>query len=146
MLSKKVGWDIKGLEPDLNFVNFAKKKLGLNVSRSTLENNKEKGKYDIITLNKVIEHVKNPTLFLKTVYKMLKKNGHIYIEVPDGESAAKTKEGKNREEFYVDHLHVFSLKSLANCIKYSNFKLLKIDKIIEPSGKFTLYAFAKKSG
>jgi SAM-dependent methyltransferase len=143
-ISKKVSWDIQGIEPDLNFVNFAKKKLKLNVSRTTLEENKNKKKYDIISLNKVIEHVENPLLFLKKINRMLKESGYVYIEVPDGESASQTKDGKNREEFYVDHLHVFSLRSLANCIKYSNFKLLKIDKILEPSGKLTLYAFAKK--
>ena len=143
-MSKKVNWDIEGIEPDLNFVNFAKKKLKLKVSRATLENNKSKKKYDIISLNKVIEHVKDPILFLKKINKMLKKNGYIYIEVPDADSASQTKNGKHREEFYVDHLHVFSLKSLAKCTKYANFKLLKINKIFEPSGKFTIYAFAKK--
>lgn len=143
-LSKKVKWDIQGIEPDLNFVNFATKKLKLSVSRTTLEDKKNKKKYDIISLNKVIEHVENPLLFLKKINRTLKENGYVYIEVPDGESASRTRGGKNREEFFVDHLHVFSLRSLANCIKYSNFKLLKIDKIQEPSGKLTLFAFAKK--
>jgi len=83
-------------------------------------------------------------IFLKKINKMLKPNGYVYIEVPDGESASKAKNAKNREEFYVDHLHIFSLKSLEKCIKYANFRLLKIDKISEPSGKLTIYAFAKK--
>jgi len=143
-LSKKVKWNIEGIEPDLNFVNFAKEKLKLNVTRQTLEKNKNTKQYDIISLNKVIEHVENPILFLKKINKILKKNGYVYIEVPDGESASKIKNGKNREEFYVDHLHIFSLKSLATCIKHANFKLLKIDKISEPSGKLTIFAFAKK--
>lgn len=143
-LSKKVKWDIRGIEPDLNFVNFAKKQLKLNVTRSTLEKNKKQRQYDIITLNKVIEHVKNPTLFLKKTNRILGDNGYVYIEVPDGEAASQAKNSKDREEFYVDHLHAFSLKSLANSVKCANFKLLKIDKILEPSGKLTIYAFAKK--
>jgi 2-polyprenyl-3-methyl-5-hydroxy-6-metoxy-1,4-benzoquinol methylase len=144
-LSKKVRWDIRGIEPDLNFVNFAKKKLKLNVTKSTLEKNKNKSQYNIISLNKVIEHVKNPILFLKKTNRILKNNGYVYIEVPDGEAASQAKDAKNREEFYVDHLHAFSLRSLANCLRYANFKLLKIDKILEPSGKLTIYAFAKKN-
>ena len=142
-MSKKVNWDIEGIEPDLNFVDFAKKKLKLKVSRATLENNKSKKKYDIISLNKVIEHVKDPILFLKKTNKMLKKNGYIYIEVPDADSASQTKNGKHREEFYVDHLHIFSLKSLTNCLTKSKFNLLEINKIFEPSGKYTIYAFAQ---
>ena len=73
----------------------------------------------------------------------LKKNGYIYIEVPDADSASQTKNGKHREEFYVDHLHIFSLKSLTNCLTKSKFNLLEINKIFEPSGKYTIYAFAQ---
>ena len=40
-------------------------------------------------MNKVIEHIKNPALMLKKAKKNLKKNGLIYIEVPDATKASK---------------------------------------------------------
>ena len=96
-----------------------------------------------ITLNKVIEHVPNPELFLKNAKKLLTKNGYIYLEVPDGVRASSSKEGKNREEFFLDHLHIFSLESLKNCLVKNNFKILSIKNIKENSGKYTIYAFAE---
>jgi hypothetical protein len=44
----------------------------------------------------------------------------------------------------VDHFHIFSMESLKNLLNVSGFDLLEINKIIEESGKYTLYAFCKK--
>ena len=144
-IKNKVKWKLFGIEPDVNFVKFGREKLGLNIIHSNLNvkklNNK---KFEIISLNKVAEHIKNPILFLKQCNNLLKKNGYIYIEVPDGLTASKQKKAKYQEEFAIDHLHVFSLDSLNNSLNSSGFKVILIDKIKEKSGKFTLYAFARK--
>ena len=142
-LRKKVKWKLSGVEPDKNFSNFSKKSLKLKIYNNDFKTFKLKKKFDIITLNKVIEHVKDPDLFLKKTKTLIKKNGYIYIEVPDGMAARYSKEGKNREEFFLDHLHVFSLNSLKNSIVKNNFKLLSIKTIREKSGKFTIFAFAQ---
>ena len=143
-LKKKVNWKLSGIEPDLNSYNFSKDQLGLEIYNENFNKQKFEKKYEILTLNKVIEHVKNPDLFLNKAKKLLKKNGYIYVEVPDGVAAKSSKENKNREEFYLDHLHIFSLKSLKNCIERNGFKLLKIQNIKEKSGKYTIFAFAQK--
>ncbi|MDC3114692.1 class I SAM-dependent methyltransferase [Candidatus Pelagibacter sp.] len=144
-IKHKVRWNLIGIEPDINFVKFGKEKLGLNIIHSNLNIKKLKNKkFEIISLNKVAEHVKNPILFLKQCKNLLKKNGYIYIEVPDGLTASKQKNAKYQEEFAIDHLHVFSLDSLNNSLYSSGFEVILIDKIKEKSGKFTLYAFAKK--
>lgn len=142
-LSKKTNWKLTGIEPDLNFYNFSKRELNLNIKNVDFNKKNLEKKYDIITLNKVIEHVKSPDLFLMKTKKLLKKNGFIYIEVPDGIAAQKSKEGKNREEFFLDHLHIFSINSLKNVLVKSKFKVLKIENIKEKSGKYTIFAFAK---
>jgi hypothetical protein len=72
---------------------------------------------------------------------ILKKNGIIYIEVPDVLAA---KKGKSREEFHIDHLHVFSKKSVFFLAKRINLNLKFVKSIREPSGKFTIYAFLTK--
>ena len=65
--------------------------------------------------------------------------GIIYIEVPDTTAQKKEKS----EEFYIEHLHIFSKKSLSLLLKKTNLKTITINQIVEPSGKFTVYAFAK---
>jgi len=145
-LKTRVDWKLAGIEPDINFVKFGRKQLGLKIYHSNFNKKIFKNKkFNIISLNKVAEHVKNPILFFKNCKDLLNKNGYIYVEVPDGTTASKQSKAKQQEEFFVDHLHVFSLDSLYNSLTLVGFKILKIDKIKEKSGKYTLYAFAQKN-
>ena len=142
---KKVNWKLVGVEPDINFVNFAKK-LNINVVHSNLRSNIfNKNKFNIITMNKIIEHVKDPVKLLKISKKLLIKNGYIYIEVPDGFAASRHPEGKLREEFFVDHLHVFSKKSLTRSIKLAGLSLLFCKSIQEKSEKLNENKNKKKT-
>ena len=71
----------------------------------------------------------------------LKSGGLLYIELPDGETALK-ESGPDREEFFVEHFDAYSRKSLELLMHSVKFKTLTIDQVYEPSGKFTLRAFA----
>ena len=145
-LKRKTKWRLFGIEPDKHNVNFSKEKLKLNIKNKNFKSKQYKNsKFDIITLNKVIEHLKDPEFILKDIKNILKKNAYIYIEVPDGLSAKKSKNGKNSEEFFLDHFHVFSTHSLRNCLMKCGYEIALIEKIKEPSGKHTIYAFAKCS-
>ena len=62
--------------------------------------------------------------------------------MPDAISASKY--GKNREEFFVEHLHGFSNLSLKRLFYKTKFKLKIIRNIKEPSGKYTTYCFLTK--
>ena len=120
--------------------------MNIRVIHSNLKSKIFKGKkFDIITLNKVVEHVKDPVKFLKIVNRLLKLNAQIYIEVPDGPSAAASKNGKFSEEFFVDHINIFSKNSLKRLLSLSNFKIKKLIRIKEKSGKYSIIAFAKKN-
>ena len=101
---------------------------------------KFKKKFDLISFNKVLEHVKNPIMLLKSSKRFLNENGIVYIEVPDIKAK---KNGKSSQEFCVDHLHIFSNRSLRNLANKSGMKVLKIKSIHEPSGKYTLFGFLK---
>jgi 2-polyprenyl-3-methyl-5-hydroxy-6-metoxy-1,4-benzoquinol methylase len=143
-LKKEVNWKLHGIEPEINFTKFGRETLKLNIINSNLNEKNFKKKFNIISLNKVVEHVKNPIKFLQLCKKKLLSNGYLYIEVPDGLTASQQRNGRTREEFMVDHFHIFSMESLKNLLNVSGFDLLEINKIIEESGKYTLYAFCKK--
>jgi SAM-dependent methyltransferase len=100
-------------------------------------------KYDLVTLNKVLEHIKKPLVFLRIVKKFLNKNGFMYLEVPD---YLASKEGfVNREEFYIEHYNIFSEISLLNLTKKLGLKLYFFNRIKEPSGKYTIFGIFKKN-
>jgi 2-polyprenyl-3-methyl-5-hydroxy-6-metoxy-1,4-benzoquinol methylase len=141
MISKK-GFTCTALDPNKLSWMHLKNELKINSIHGDFIKIKIKKKYDVITLNKVIEHVEQPERMLIKARAILKKKGIIYIEVPDILAA---KKGKNREEFHIDHLHVFSKKSLLFLAKKTNLNIDLIKSIREPSDKFTIYAFLTKT-
>ena len=61
------------------------------------------------------------------------------MEVPDGEVAYK--DGPEREEFFIEHLHVFSLASTVIMANKAGFQVEAIQRLKEPSTKYTIRAF-----
>ena len=85
--SKKKGWEAYGLEPSLNLARFGLEKYGLNVISTPL---KDAGYpdcfFDVVVLNMVLEHVDDPKEFLGEIRRVLKKDGLLFIEVPNMDS------------------------------------------------------------
>jgi SAM-dependent methyltransferase len=137
---KKKGHKVYGLDSDKRYAKFLSEKK-IKVFSKELKKIKIKKKFDLITFNKVLEHIEDPLSQLKVSRKFLKKNGLVYIEVPD--EMAKNK-GKLSGEFCLDHLQIFSVNSLDQMVRSAGFSTIKIERIIEPSNKFTVFGFFKK--
>lgn len=138
---KKIGWKCYSNEPGIEASFFIKKNLNIKTYNCKFENISTNKKFDVITFNKVLEHVKKPEKFLNIARKHLKTDGLIYFEVPDGESAIKI--SKNRQEFIIEHIHVFAFNSVTHLINRCNLNPIKIERIREVSGKWTIFAFAR---
>ena len=136
---KNIGWNCTAIDPDERSIAHIKKRIGIQTIHGEFTKVKNTNKYNVITLNKVLEHVIDPTAMLIKVKNNLHNDGFIYVEVPDAEEASK--EGKNREEFFIDHVHVFSKLSLIFMCKNAGLQTIRVERIKEPSGKFTLFAF-----
>lgn len=100
--------------------------------------------FDLITLNKVLEHVIDPVSLLTSTSNHLNPNGIIYIELPDGKSALENNLAFDREEFFIEHYTIFDSISIQNLTKRSQLEIIELGAIHEPSDKYTLYAFLKK--
>ena len=132
---------VRGVDLDQRYVKFLKKKK-IKIFCTSLQKLNIKKKFDLITFNKVLEHVSNPVKMIKDSLKFLKRKGVIYIEVPDEKAKVK---GKSAGEFCPDHLQVFSKISLNDMCKASGLKKILIKNIIEPSNKYTIYGFMSLS-
>lgn len=142
-IKNEYGWNCTALDPDPRNCDHAKNIVGVEVLKGDLLEISPKSKYSVVTLNKVIEHSNYPVKMLEKARNFLDDKGLLYVEVPDAESALM--EGPNREEFTIDHPHVFSGASLAICIERAGLKLISMERIKEPSSKYTLRAFATKA-
>ncbi len=138
---KELNWDCVAIEPDPEACEIIRKQIGIEVLSGDLIDCHKIGEFNLISFNKVLEHIQNPKEMLLQSTLHLKSGGLIYIELPDGETALE-KSGPDREEFFVEHFDAYSRKSLKFLLNSVKFKILKIDQVCEPSGKFTLRAFA----
>ena len=140
-LSKNTNWPISIIEPDPSLSRFIKSQNFASVFNSSFDDFTENGAiFDFISLNKVLEHVKNPIKMLQQTKKFLNpNNGIIYIELPDGEEAFSN--SPLREEFFIEHFHAFSFTSASILLDKSGFKPLVQKRLKEPSGKYTIFSF-----
>lgn len=136
---KKAGWNCTALDPDHRAAEHAEKIAGVEAICGDFMEMKDHRRYDVITFNRVLEHVGNPVEMLARAREHLNHDGFVYVEVPDGESAVL--QGMEREEFTIDHIHIFSMNSLSILAKRAEFNVRAMERLQEPSSKFTLRAF-----
>lgn len=140
---KQRGWHCTALDPDERAAQHIRDVVGVDTIAGDFMSldiaNKQK--FDMITFNKVLEHVEDPVSMLRQALSLLTPDGLIYIEVPDGEAAATVSLG--REEFFIEHHHVFSPTSATLMTIKAGFELLLLERLQEASTKFTLRLFIK---
>jgi 2-polyprenyl-3-methyl-5-hydroxy-6-metoxy-1,4-benzoquinol methylase len=136
---KRAGWSCAAIDPDPRSVRHMRERLGITAVCSDFMKADGLGRFDIVTLNKVLEHVEHPIEMLRRTHSVLAEGGFVYVELPDGERAAEA--GAKREEFFVEHLHVFSFASTVILANRAGFAPICVERLREPSSKFTLRAF-----
>ena len=78
-------------------------------------------KFDLIILSHVIEHFREPVLYLREIKKLLKKEGCIFIEVPNRDDTHKV--------CLESHLLVFNEKSLRRLIKEIGMQIIEFRSV-----------------
>lgn len=143
-LMRNLGFNIMFCEKNIPCYNFLKNDLKIKPFCKDVLKTEKNTKFNLITSNKVLEHLSNKVLFkvLEKFKKLLSKGGILYIELPDGTSAKKI--SLKRQEFFFEHFNIFSKKSIRILLKNFGFKILEIQKVYEVNKKFTLRIFAQK--
>ena len=138
---KQAGWACTAVDPDQRAAGFLAEHVGVHALQGDFFALDNLGRFPLITLNKVLEHVADPMAMLIHAQRFMEPSGVLYVEVPDGERAAQDADGPGREEFFIEHLHVFSPGSLAVLAQRSGLEVAMLSRLCEPSGKYTVYAF-----
>ena len=138
---KEEGWQCTALDPDPGATRHARERIGIAAVEGDFMTQGELGRFGLVTFNKVLEHVEDPIDMLARSRDLLLDGGIAYVEVPDGELAALDSDGPEREEFFVEHLHVFSAASVALLATRAGFTTRSLERLREPSDKYTLFGF-----
>ena len=96
-----------------------------------------KGKYNIITLNHVVEHLTNPTNTLRIISEHLMDNGFLVIRLPNILKV-------HTDLTILDHCSHFTPKSLENLLIFSGFKVYKFFNNLNPVEIFLVAKKEKK--
>jgi len=137
---KRAGWKVATIESDPRAVRHLREFVGVEAWGGQLRDlaRDDRGHFDVVTFNKVLEHVEDPVDLLGQAAGVVADGGFVYVELPDVAAAA---EGPEREEFFIEHYHVFSPQSLAMLAVRAGFSVVGIERVREPSTKYTLRGF-----
>ncbi len=140
---KERGFDCFCVDPDPLSAEHAEKNAGATKAYCGIFESLEiDERFDLITFNKVLEHVKNPVEMLRRGKGLLKPGGLLYVELPEGDRVAREGRAREREEFFVEHYTVFEERSIRRLLEMADVRLLETEQLIEPSGKYTIYSFS----
>ena len=136
---KAAGWRGTALDPDPRAVEHARSHVGVEAVCGEFMKVADLGRFDLVTFNKVLEHVRDPVDTLRKAREHVADGGTVYVELPDGEEASR--DGFHREEFFIEHFHCFSAASIAVLAERAGFVVREVERVREPSTKYTLRAF-----
>ncbi len=121
--ANKQGFDAIGVEIDASRVRYAHKFVTNKVINENFEDFNPERKFDVITMNHVIEHLKNPKSFLARAVRMLEDDGILVIGAPNIDGAMRTVLGSRWYPYSPEeHFWHFSPKTLINLMKESGFR------------------------
>lgn len=120
-------WRVSGVEISSKLIKFLKRIYHFPIYQGNILSINIHKKYDILTLNQVIEHFPKPRLLIKRCFKLLNTNGLIYIATPNISSYA-YKIRKDKFDYMIppEHLSYFNKNTLCDILTSEGFKVLGI--------------------
>ena len=130
-----------GIEPDPLAASHLRALNKFTVVEDSFPTSRNIGSFELVTLNKVLEHIGDPVAFLKKVEHHLSgTKGICYVEVPDALTASHKPSADNILGSL--HCHLYTPSGLGIALQSAGLLPLRIERIAEASGKLSIYAFA----
>ncbi len=134
-------WSATALEPDPDSAAHLETLGQFEVQRALLTAESDLGQFSLVTLNKVLEHVADPNALIAAAARVLDpEHGLLYVEVPDVLTIGRRPPADNI--LGALHHHLYSPEALATVFQAGGLVPMKIERVLEPSGKLTVYGLA----
>jgi 2-polyprenyl-3-methyl-5-hydroxy-6-metoxy-1,4-benzoquinol methylase len=124
--AQEAGWHVAGVDTDPVVVGAAQA-AGLDVRRGGIESFfDQQGRFDVITLSHVIEHVPNPVEVLSTANRLLKPGGRLWLATPNIDSLGLRCFGRHWRGLEAPrHLVLFGINSMRLALARSGFRRVR---------------------
>lgn len=138
-VARRAGWDVKGLELSPVMAKLVRKRLGAAVVVADFTDvapeDIDAGKFDVICLRHVLEHLPNCLLAMRKIKALLATRGYVLIELPNVESVSKklkrllTRCGLRKpvypEDMAIGHANEFCRASFEYLLGATGFELVR---------------------
>ena len=119
-------FDALGIEPSATVVAWGREHLGVRLEQGSIETENPAfvGRFDVITLFDVIEHLPDPRATLQLCRRYLRRGGHLFITTPD--TGALMARVLGAHWYYIDiveHISLFSAANLTRLLGECGFQL-----------------------
>ncbi|MES2679693.1 MAG: class I SAM-dependent methyltransferase [Bacteroidota bacterium] len=132
LAGQQLGYSVYGIEISKNPYLYSKNDLGLPVDHiDFFKMEKPDASFDIITMWDVLEHIDEANPVIKKCADLLKKDGYIFIQVPQIDSFIARKKQANWNMMGLDHVNYFSKKTITKLLESHGFEVVKIKSSIE---------------
>ena len=119
--AKKLGFNIKGIEPNKGYALFCKNKLHLDVINSVYEEAFiELNHFDVVNLNQVLEHMPDPLNVLIDLKKFLREGGILALTVPNIEANLHSPQTR----FHYAHIFNYNHLNLKKLFDKAGYQIL----------------------
>lgn len=144
--AKKRGWQVQGLDVSSFAVEYAREHFGLDVRHGSFtELEYPQAAYDLVSLWDVIEHVPDPTAYVRRAAELLRRDGIVVLATPDVDSIPAKLAGKRWVGYKLseEHIYYFSVKTLTKMLNDAGFDVVNVRHV----GKYvTLRLFLNRLG
>jgi len=123
-----------GVDPSPDAVRVARDELGLEVAVGGLHAAESWGhEFGLVSYVAVLEHVLEPREQVRAVSRLLRRDGFVFVSVPDAGSF-KDHVDAPYQEFSVEHINYFTRRSLANAMGAEGYSLVAERIVVLPLG------------
>ena len=122
---KERGWQVTGIEPDEDARKIAQDLYKLKIDEPSALNNLPKDNYQAITLWHVLEHVHDLHNYIESLKSLIKKEGKIFIAVPNYQSLDADEYGSFWAAYDVPrHLYHFTPKAIETLMQQHGLNVI----------------------
>lgn len=124
---QNAGWQVTALEPDAGAREIARQRAGLQLLPSEHLFELPANQFDVITLWHVLEHVHELSAYLQNFQRLLRKDGHLIIAVPNYTSPDAQHYGAHWAAYDVPrHLYHFSPNAMRKLLAAHRMEVVAI--------------------
>ncbi len=128
LLLEQYGFDVWGYEPDIKMAELANQRISKTQTKVKNDmfsgNQLEKNTYDFICSSHLFEHIADPITHLEEIRISLKKDGVLFMEVPNEYKIVKN--FLRPKASFLGHLYYYSPQSLERILEDNGFEILNI--------------------